>query len=100
MSAAAFSFGAAFTIAVILTPLLRRFAHRIGYLDRPGANSSHAAPVPRSATPYSVPSGAKSMPETITLLNIGPPTSVLAAVDRFTVYRSERVDGLDTALAT
>jgi UDP-N-acetylmuramyl pentapeptide phosphotransferase/UDP-N-acetylglucosamine-1-phosphate transferase len=48
MSAVAFSFGAAFAIAVILTPLLRRFAHRIGYLDVPGANSSHAAPVPRS----------------------------------------------------
>src|SRR2546422_7301968 len=40
------------------------------------------------------------MPETITVLNIGPPTSVFAAVDRFTVYRSERVEGLETALAT
>src|SRR4051812_26939696 len=48
MSAVAFAFCAAFTIAVILTPLLRRFGHRIGYLDLPGANSSHAAPVPRS----------------------------------------------------
>jgi len=48
MSAAAFAFGAAFTIAVFLTPLLRRFARRIGYLDVPGAHSSHAAPVPRT----------------------------------------------------
>jgi len=48
MSAVVFSFGAAFTIAVVLTPVLRRFAHRIGYLDVPGANSSHATPVPRS----------------------------------------------------
>lgn len=48
MSGAALAFGVAFAIAVTLTPLLRLFAHRIGYLDVPGAHSSHATPVPRS----------------------------------------------------
>ncbi len=48
MSGALVALATAFTIAVILTPLLRRVAHRVGYLDVPGTNSSHEIPVPRS----------------------------------------------------
>jgi UDP-N-acetylmuramyl pentapeptide phosphotransferase/UDP-N-acetylglucosamine-1-phosphate transferase len=38
----------AFTIAVILTPLLRNAARRRGYLDVPNEASSHSQPTPRN----------------------------------------------------
>jgi UDP-N-acetylmuramyl pentapeptide phosphotransferase/UDP-N-acetylglucosamine-1-phosphate transferase len=38
----------AFTIAVILTPLLRNAARRRGYLDVPNEASSHTVPTPRN----------------------------------------------------
>ncbi|HEX5058048.1 MAG TPA: hypothetical protein VFV99_01755, partial [Kofleriaceae bacterium] len=38
----------AFTIAVVLTPLLRNAARRRGYLDVPNEASSHILPTPRN----------------------------------------------------
>jgi UDP-GlcNAc:undecaprenyl-phosphate GlcNAc-1-phosphate transferase len=38
--------GAAFVLSAILCALARRFALRLGFLDRPGGHKGHAAPVP------------------------------------------------------
>jgi UDP-N-acetylmuramyl pentapeptide phosphotransferase/UDP-N-acetylglucosamine-1-phosphate transferase len=39
---------AAFLTAFVLTPLLRKASHRIGYVDIPTARSSHSTPTPRT----------------------------------------------------
>ena len=39
---------AAFLMAFVLTPFLRAFSHRIGYVDIPSARSSHSIPTPRT----------------------------------------------------
>jgi UDP-N-acetylmuramyl pentapeptide phosphotransferase/UDP-N-acetylglucosamine-1-phosphate transferase len=48
MTSAAVALVTACVVAVVLTPLFRGLAHRVGYLDVPGAQSSHDLPVPRS----------------------------------------------------
>ena len=42
------SFGSAFLLVYLLTPLLERLAPRLGLMDVPGARHAHARPTPRA----------------------------------------------------
>ncbi len=46
MSNQAFTFAAAFSIAIVLTPLARKLALRWGFVDNPGPRKIHVEPVP------------------------------------------------------
>jgi UDP-N-acetylmuramyl pentapeptide phosphotransferase/UDP-N-acetylglucosamine-1-phosphate transferase len=79
----------AFTIAVILTPLLRNAARRRGYLDVPNEASSHTVPTPRNGG-FAILAGivvafllVRDQPGVAKLLAIVVVNASLPAIDEF-----------------